>query len=303
VVFLVAIVLLAGVVGVQLASALPDEPAPTAAPIDWSTVAPGADASWPHCTLPHGATRTMPLAERPSFVIVGVNDGLPGTVSACIGQELRWADTTTGGSSQPRLAYYVMAANPWTKRELRWVKDPTWPTSNMARGVAVRVPRAFASAAHGTSCSGGHAERACAYVYGWLMAQHAARIPGLRSPATHRFWIDVEAAPTWSEDQRFNQAVVEGMVAAFTLPPAEGGIGTTTGVYSSRSEWARIVGRLRTGSPLDRLDEWIAIGPSTKAKAIDALLHDWPLTAGGRITMVQWVDGRIDRNIALPAGR
>jgi hypothetical protein len=101
---------------------------------------------------------------------------------------------------------------------------------------------------------------------------------------------------------RFNQAVVEGMVASFTSPRSKGGIGTTTGVYSDHSEWARIIGQLRKGSTLDRLDQWLAIGSSTKTEAVDALLHDWPLTANGRITMVQWVDGRIDRNIARPAG-
>ena len=296
---------LAAVVGVQLAIALPgaEQPAPSATPVDWSTVRPGADASWPACTPPHGATRTMPLAERPAFVVVGVNDGLPGTVSACVERELRWAGTTTGGSSQPRLAYYVMAADPWTAAERKWVPHPDWPSSNRVRGTLVRVPAAFAGDAHGTTCAGGRTERACAYVYGWAMAQHAAAIPGLRSPSTHRFWIDVEAERTWNRDQRFNQAVVEGMVAAFTAPRSRGGIGTTTGVYSDHAEWARIIGRLRTGSPLDRLDQWIAIGPASKAEAVDALLHDWPLTANGRIRMVQWVDGRIDRDIALPAGR
>lgn len=302
--FLVVIALLAGVVGVQIAIALPEDaprPSPTATRIDWSAVRPGADASWPACTPPHGTRSTLPLAERPAFVVLGVNDGLPGTVSACIEKELAWADTATGGSSQPRLAYYVMAADPWTKAERRWLKDPAWPASNTVDGIAVRVPAAFASPAHGTACAGGHAERACAYVYGWSMAQHAAAIPGLRDPARHRFWIDVESERTWNDDQRFNQAVVEGMVAAFTTPAAKGGVGTTTGIYSDHGEWNRIIGRLRKGSTLDALDEWLAIGPATQAEAVDALLHEWPLTANGRIRMVQWVDGPFDRNIALPA--
>jgi hypothetical protein len=303
--FAAVILVLAGIVGVQLASALPAEVAPTPTPtaIDWDAVRPGADASWPVCTPPQGSTSTMPLADRPAFAVVGVNDGLPGTVSACIARELRWAGTTTGGSSQPRLAYYVMAADPWTKRELKWVKHPSWPTSNVVGGRTIAVPAAFASTATDTTCAGGHTERACAYVYGWMMAQHAAAIPGLSDPSSHRFWIDVEAVATWSGDVRFNQAVVEGMVASFTAPRSKGGIGTTTGVYSDHSEWARIIGQLRKGSTLDRLDQWLAIGGSTKTKAVDALLHDWPLTANGRITMVQWVDGRIDRNIARPAGR
>ena len=306
-VFLAVILVVAGVVGVQLAIAAPDlgrqKPTTTPSPIDWDAVQPGADASWPGCTRPHSASRTMPLATSPAFVVVGVNNGLPGTVSPCIAKELRWAATTTGGSSQDRLAYYVMAADPWTKPELKWVKHPAWPSSDVVAGTTVAVPKAFASSAGVPTCTGGHTERACAYVYGWAMAKHAAAIPGLRSPSTHRFWIDVEAVRTWSGDQRFNQAVVEGMVAGFTTPVEKGGVGTTTGVYSDYSEWARIIGRLRTGSTLDRLDQWLAIGPSTKAEAVDALLHDWPLTADGRIRVVQWVDGRYDRDIALPAGR
>jgi hypothetical protein len=221
-VFLGVILLLAGVVGVQLAAALPDEPtaSPSPTPVDWATVRPGADASWPACTPPHGTKRTLPLASRPAFVVIGVNDGLPGTVSACIDRELQWADTTTGGSSQPRLAYYAMAADPWTKAQLKWVKHPAWPSGNTVGGVRVRVPAAFASSASGTTCTGGHREHACAYVYGWAMAQHAAGIAGLRDPAHSRFWIDVEAERTWGDDQRFNQAVVEGMVAAGSVKAA-----------------------------------------------------------------------------------
>jgi hypothetical protein len=295
------IAVLAGIVGVQFAAALPElaKPAPTPTPVDWDALGAGSDASWPACTPPHGATRTMPLASRPAFVVVGVNDGLPGTTSACIARELRWA-ATTGGSSAGPLAYYVMAADPWTAAELKWVHNPAWPTSNRVGDVTVRVPAAFASTATGTTCSGGRTEQACAYVYGWAMARYAAAIPGLRSPSTHRFWIDVEAERTWSSDQRFNQAVVEGMATAFTAPRSRGGIGTTTGIYSDYAEWGRIIGPLRTGSPLDRLDEWLAIGPATRAEAIAALRRDWPITAHGRVRMVQWVDGRIDRDIALP---
>lgn len=303
---LVAVVLLLlAVVGVQVASAFPRAtgPRPTPTQLDAAAVPAGADASWPVCTPPHGTTRTMPLATAPAFTIVGVNDGLPGTTSACIARELAWAGTATGGSSQPRLAYYVMAADPWTKPQLRWVPHPAWPTSDLVDGTTVPVPHAFADAAPGGGCAGAHGDSACAYVYGWAMARYAASIPGLPSPRTHRFWIDVEAQDTWSDDQRFNQAVVEGMAAGFTAPVGRGGVGTRVGLYADRTEWSSIIGRLRSGSPLDRLDEWVAIGPAGKRAAVDALQHDRPLTPGGRIRIVQWLDGRIDRDVALPAAR
>jgi hypothetical protein len=302
---LAVIAVLAVVIGVQVALALPaEEAAPAARAVDWASSPVGADASWPACTPPHGTKHTLPLASQPAFVIVGVNDGLPGTRNACLERELRWSDTTTGGSSQPRLAYYVMAADPWAKAELRWVRHPAWPASNrLGSGgdrVDVTVPAAYASKQHGTTCSGGHTERACAYVYGWRMAKADAALPGLRSPADHRFWIDVEALQDWSRDTRYNQAVVEGMAAAFTAPVAQGGVGTTTGIYSDHGEWSAIVGPLRQGSPLDPLDEWLAIGKATPVKAIDALRHETPLTPRGRVRMIQYLDGAYDRDVAAP---
>ena len=302
---LAALAAFAGVAAELVASTHPGLRA--TAPISWAGVRPGADASWPSCTPPHGTRRTLPLASRPAFVVVGVNDGLPGTRSACIARELRWADTATGGSSQPRLAYYVMAADPWTKPQRKWTPHPDWPTSNRVGSFKVPVPAAFAAPAQGPTCAGGHTSRACAYVYGWAMARADAALPGLRSPGRHRFWIDVEAVDDWNDDQLFNQAVLEGMVAAFTSPASAGGVGTSVGIYSDRGEWTRIIGRLRTASTLDRLDEWLAIGPASHAAAVDALLHDdlvddaRPLTAGGRISMVQYLDGAIDRDLARPA--
>jgi hypothetical protein len=298
---LLVIAVLVVVVGVQVAVTLPRDDAPLAVPtVDWAASPIGADASWPGCTPPHGTKHTLPLAPRPAFAVVGVNDGLPGTRSACVERELRWSDTATGGSSQPRLAYYVMAADPWAKAELRWVHKPVWPSSNRLGSIDVAVPAAYASKQHGTTCSGGHTERACAYVYGWSMAQADAALPGLRSPATHRFWIDVEARQDWSRDTLYNQAVVEGMVAAFTAPVAAGGIGTTPGIYSDHGEWSPIVGALRAGSPIDPLDEWLAIGTASPAKAIDALRHETPLTTGGRVRMIQYLDGAYDRDVAAP---
>lgn len=298
-----ALALLVGaLVAAQIAFALPDaapSPTPTRT-FTWATVPSGADASWPSCTPPRGTKRLLPLAESPAFAVVGVNDGLPGTRSACIGRELRWADTATGGTARPRLEYYVMAADPWTEPELKWVPHPDWPSSNDVRGTAVEVPTAFASDAHSTTCTGGHDEQACAYVYGWRTARTDAALPGLRSPASTRFWIDVEAVRTWNDDQRFNQAVIEGMVAGFTQPRSAGGVGTTTGLYSDYAEWADIAGRLRTGSPLPRLDEWLAIGRTDREAAIRALRRDWPFVVGARVRIVQYLDGAIDRDVAAP---
>lgn len=288
-------VLIVGIAGAAIAMATPRRAATPRRTLDWAAVAAGADASWPHCTPPSGTKHTLPIADSPAFAVVGINDGLPGTRSACIETELAWADRASGGTSAPKLAYYVMAADPWTKPELRWVPHPTWPTSNAAGSVTVAVPAAF-----GGPCTGGRTERACAYVYGWLTALADASLDGVRDPQQYRFWIDVEAVKTWSADPLFNQAVVEGMAAAFTTPVAGGGVGTTTGVYSTAGEWPRIVGVLRDGSPLDATDQWIAAGRVSRTRAVEVLRRGWPLTPNGRLVMVQYADGAIDRDVVAP---
>lgn len=301
---LVVVLALVAVVVTQIAVAVPVRPAPRPArTVDWSDVRPGSDASWPSCTPPRGTTRLLPLAESPAFAVVGINDGLPGTRSACIDRETAWADAATGGSGQPRLAYYVLAADPWTEPELKWVPHPPWPSSNTIGGAAVTVPAAFAGEDGTTACAGAHDDPACAYLYGWTIALADAALPGVRSPTDHRFWIDVEAERTWSDDRLFDQAVVEGMVAAFTAPRSAGGVGTTVGVYSDYSEWARIVGRLRTSSPVAGLDEWLAIGRSSEAEAVRALRRGWPFEPEGRVRIVQYLDGAVDRDVAAPAPR
>lgn len=138
-------------------------------------------------------------------------------------------------------------------------------------------------------------------MFGWTTALTDAALPGLRAPSEHRFWIDVEAVRTWSRDRLFNQAVVEGLVAAFTAEPAEGGVGTTVGLYSTYGEWARIMGRLRADSPLVGLDQWLAIGPATKAEAVRVLRRGWPFQPGGRLVLVQYRVGPIDLDVGLPS--
>lgn len=298
----IGVVLAAGLVALaatQLAIALPGPGVPTPSPtVDRSRLPVGSDASWPSCTPPHGTTRTLPLAADPAFAVVGVNDGLPGTRSACIERELAWADGATGGS-RPRLEYYVLAADPWTAPELRWVPHPDWPASNLVRGTVVSVPAAYGSGAGDPTCSGAH-DPACAYVFGWATALADAALPGLRAPAEHRFWIDVEAVRTWSRDRAFNQAVVEGMVAAFSAPRSTGGVGTTVGLYSTYGEWPRIVGRLRPGSPLIGLDQWLAVGTATEAEAVRVLRRGWPFQPGGRLVLVQYRAGAVDLDVGLP---
>ncbi|MGN6744461.1 MAG: hypothetical protein ACTHJL_14380 [Amnibacterium sp.] len=248
----------------------------------------GADASWPNCRR----SITAHALPHPAFAIVGVNDGVPGTVSGCLRKTMAWAATATGGPGA--VAYYVMAADPWQPAERRWA-TPRWPSSDVVAGRRIAIP-----AAYGHGCRGSHTSRACAYVFGWSTARFDAAIPGVVDAAHRRWWLDVETPRDFNRDPVFNQALIEGMAAYFTAPPAKGGLGSSTGIYSNLYYWSVIVGDLRKGSPLGALDEWYPIGPGTPAEAVRAAKDLAPFTPGGRITIVQAVSGGLDVDVRVP---
>jgi len=248
----------------------------------------GGDASWPDCRAKH-PTHAVP---HPAFAIVGVNDGEPGTVSSCLARTMAWAATAAPGPD--RLGYYVMAADPWQPAERRWA-TPHWPRSSLVDGRPVAIPPAY-----GPRCTGSRTSRACAYVYGWATARFDARIPGVADPAGRRWWIDVETDRDFSDDPVFNEALIEGMAAYFTAPVSDGGLGGRAGLYSNLLFWGRIVGGLRPGSPLDALPEWYPVGPGTPAAAAAAASDLVPFTPGGRIVLVQTVQGGTDVDVRVP---
>lgn len=262
--------------------------APVRAAPETPVLVQGADASWPQCRHP----KRLPLAKRPAFAVVGVNNGVPGTRNPCLEAQLAWAGTATGGAREPAVAYYVMAADPWSPFERRWAK-PVWPSSNTSKGHRVAVPKAY-----GKPCRGGHHERACAYVFGWSVAERDAHLPGIEAAGDRTWWIDVEEERDWSPDQRFNQALIEGMAAYFATPATEGGLGVRVGLYSNEYYWAVIAGRLRPGSRLAELPNWVPIGPATRAEATSAFARAETFTPGGRVAILQYVSGGIDRNLA-----
>jgi hypothetical protein len=249
----------------------------------------GADASWPQCRHP----ARLPLAKRPAFAIVGVNNGVPGTRNPCLEAQLAWAGTATGGAVEPAVAYYVMTADPWSPYERRWAK-PVWPSSNRWKGTHIAVPKAF-----GGPCRGGHRERACAYVFGWSVAERDAHLPGVPAAGDRTWWIDVEEERDFSADQRFNEAIVEGMAAYFATPVSEGGLGARVGLYSNAYYWSTIIGRLRSGSRLADLPNWVPIGPATRTEATVAFDAAEAFTPRGEVRILQYVSGGIDRNLAL----
>jgi hypothetical protein len=225
----------------------------------------GVDVSHDKCST------TLP-ADR-AFGIIGVNGGKATTFNPCRAAQMTWAAGSTGGTSQPLVQLYVNTGNPGE------VKDQvtTWPTTG--------------STPHGT-CTG-KTDRACAYEYGRLRAvDDLAQVSG---PQDHVWWLDVETMNTWDSAQPGwairNRAVLEAMVDEFT----RAGIGTI-GIYSTAHQWGEIVGTVPSGSNLHGRPSWLAgaagIGPARRMCGLP------PLTAGGTVAMVQFIEDGFDRNLS-----
>src|ERR1022692_3957995 len=193
----------------------------------------GNDVSYPQC----GVT----LPSQQAFGIVGVNEGLANTTNPCLADEKAWAQNSSGITRQAKVSFYVNTANPGNRR----VAD--WPASNRdaMTGVVVRDPYG--------ACAGKD-DRACAWQYGWNMAELDAQIRGISSPGRYRWWLDVETITSWEPSTRNNRADLEGMVAYFHR------IGGTVGIYSMASQWDKIVKTIPSTSSLYRLADWITGG-------------------------------------------
>ncbi|HEY8318417.1 MAG TPA: hypothetical protein VIG76_06260 [Amnibacterium sp.] len=244
--------LLSSIAALAVAACLAVVPvtAAVAAPAD----APGADVSWPQCGDP--VTTTLPLPTTHAFGVVGVNgpnDEHGNTTNSCLAAELTWASGSAGSAQQPTTSLYVMAQDPG--KDASW-----WPNSNSTRsGTAVSDP-------YGT-CTPGQETKACAYVYGYSIAElDTQRISAPAAP--YFWWIDVEGGPSisdgpsWLPDTAVNSADIEGMVAGFAAAHAR------TGLYSTTIQWKGIAGTTAATSPLAGLPNWIAgLGDAGSAAA------------------------------------
>ncbi len=228
----------------------------------------GIDISWPQCG-------SRPPAGQ-AFAIIGVNGGLANDSNPCFLRQLSWAQRSTGATIQPKVALYVNTANPGLQAS--W-----WPASNTTRqGTSIYNPYGSCRNAEGA---------ACAFVYGYSMAQDDATLRNVPDPLAYRWWLDVETMNSWSRfDFTANRASLEGMVAYFA------GIGADVGLYSTSYQWSLIVGVVPTGSPLNGLPSWLA-GARNEADARVRCSSD-PLTSGGTVSLVQYVKGDLDYNVS-----
>jgi hypothetical protein len=236
------------------------------------SVPPGRDVSYPQCdtTLPPGQ----------AFGVVAVNEGLPNNTNPCLAAEIDWAQASSGGTRQPKASLYVNTADPGNHGVTDWPADNSDPVF----GNHVKDPYGM--------CRGGNSQ-ACAWQYGWDMAEMDARTRGVQSPGSYRWWLDVETANSWESSTQNNRADLEGMASYFRH------IGGKVGIYSTASQWNPIVGTVRSSSPLYRLPDWRP-GAKTLAQA-KKNCRLTPLTGGGTVAVTQWKTPSANSDFSCPA--
>jgi hypothetical protein len=224
-----------------------------------AVVTTGNDVSYPQCN------QTLPSGQ--AFGIVAVNEGLPNTTNPCLAAEISWAQASSGATRQPKASLYVNTADPGNHD----IAD--WPASNNnpLGGSHVDDP-------YGT-CAGGN-DQACAWQYGWNLAELDAQTRGVADPGSYRWWLDVETINSWESSTEDNRADLEGMAGYFRS------IGGAVGIYSTTRQWDPLVGTVPPGSPLYRLPEWRP-GAKTFAQA-KKNCHLAVLTGAGTVTVTQW---------------
>ncbi len=229
----------------------------------------GNDVSFPQCgsRLPTGQ----------AFGIVGVNGGLANTNNPCFTEQLAWAHTSNGSTSQPKAALYVNTANPSKAAATEW------PKNNNVDGIEVSSPYGTCTDTDGAACS---------YIYGYTRAYEDATARNVPNPSMYKWWLDVETGNSWSDtDLAANAASLEGMVAYFTSIKVAG-----LGIYSTSYQWNIIVGKLDPSSSLNGLESWLA--GSRSERSAKAACSDAPLTNNGVVTMTQFVAKGFDYDVS-----
>jgi hypothetical protein len=222
----------------------------------------GVDISFPQCVR----ASHVDLPANIPFAVIGVNGGSANNSNPCFSSEYNSSFLLAGKTDQPHSSVYVNTGNP--ALAAAW-----WPSSNHTQaGTRVVNPNG--------SCEN-LAGAACAYVYGYSMAQADYRrvrstlvlVPGL-------WWLDVETSNTWQPDVVANAASLSGMVDYFESKYLD------VGLYSTPYQWNKIAGATPATSDLAGLPSWLAGGSYVGAPAD---CERSPLTPNGRVAMIQYV--------------
>jgi hypothetical protein len=184
----------------------------------------GYDVSWPQCSG-SDAARMPPGA--PSYLIVGLTNGVDETVNACLNAELDWARERHSG-----LGAYLAVSFP--KRAQRAAAG-TGMFGACGTSVRCRLRNDGATQAKAA-----------------LATLHAV---GLKPPI---LWLDVELRQVlpWSQRVTSNNDVLYGVIAA--LRAAHQPIG----IYTTPAMWAQITGGYRLDRP-----NWLPTGDGSPSHA------------------------------------
>jgi hypothetical protein len=218
------------------------------------------------------ATRSTPVRSwypGSSFGIVGVNSGYPFMSPAhpgnpCLADEYGHA---------PLAGLYINTGF-----------DPSYTDSSHTTAHCASLSGAVAGStpqrqAWAVGCS--EAEKDIAYVQSRAITNPTA------------WWLDVENGNSWCGlhgvncDQTLNQFTIQGIIDTL-----RSNVASPVGIYSNASFWSEIVGNLPvTGATWD----WVASGTST---AQQAKTYCGKSFSGATVSLVQFVSGSIDRDVA-----
>jgi hypothetical protein len=222
----------------------------------------GIDISFPQCLR----TSHVDFPANIPFAVIGVNGGSANNSNPCFSSEYNSAFLLAGTTDQPHAAVYVNTGNPA-------LAGAWWPSSDRTQaGTRVVNPNG--------SCEN-LAGAACAYVYGYSMAEADYRRVGKSLVGMPElWWLDVETSNTWQSDLVANAASLSGMVDYFKSKRRD------VGRYSTSYQWNKIAGATPATSDLAGLPSWLAGGSYFGAPAD---CEKSPLTPNGRVAMVQYV--------------
>ena len=228
----------------------------------------GVDISYPQCT----PESHVDLPANVPFAVIGVNGGKASNSNPCFRSEYNSALLLAGETDQPHVSLYVNTGNP--------ALAGTWWPSDDTTQAGTTVVNPDGSCAHAAGA-------ACAYVYGYSMAQaDYRRVSGQLTRVPNLWWLDVETSNTWQADVVANAASLSGMVDYFQSKALD------VGLYSTSYQWNRIAGVTAATSNLAGLRSWLA-GGSAAGAPIDC--EKSALTPYGWVAMVQYVS-RLDND-------
>ncbi len=191
------------------------------------------------------------------FAVVGITGGKAFTTNPCLDQQWQWA------RSNSRTAGVYLNIN--------------FPKSadDVARG---------ASSPYQPDCGG--APACVGFNFGWNAVKHALAYAAAQHVDPPFLWLDVETLNYWTPDKPFNAVVVRGAIAAATDS------GVEAGIYSTPSQWARIMGDEAPGVPV-----WSAGAPGVEAVGTYCATRGF---GGGPVAMVQILPSPLDTNVVCP---